>query len=70
MKTLNKTFDLHFSDDNNSSSKGFKMTLQDAMNYIINNNGTNNSYFSDYKSGTVSIVCNEDGETFYEEEIR
>lgn len=59
-----------FNDSNDSNSKGFEMTIEDAKAYITSNNGTNNSYFSDYKGGTVSVVCNQDGETVYEEEVR
>jgi hypothetical protein len=65
-----KTYDVHFNDSNDSNSKGFEMTIEDAKAYITSNNGTNNSYFADYKGGTVSVVCNQDGETVYEEEVR
>lgn len=65
-----KTYDVHFNDSNDSNSKGFEMTIEDAKDYIKRNNGTNNSYFADYKCGTVSVVCNQDGETVYEEEVR
>lgn len=62
-----KTYDVHFNDSN---SKGFEMTIEDAKSYITSNNDTNNSYFADYKGGTVSVVCNQDGETVYEEEVK
>jgi len=65
-----KTYDVQFNDENNSNSKGFEMTIEEAKSYIESNNGTNNSYFADYKGGTVSIVCNQDSETVYEEEVR
>jgi hypothetical protein len=65
-----KTYDIYFNDSNNSNNKGFEMTLEDAKYYIKSNNGTNNSYFADYKGGIVSVVCNQDGETVYEEEIK
>lgn len=65
-----KTYDIHFNDNTNSNSKGFSMTEQESRSYIGANNGTNTSYFADYKGGTVSIVCNESGETVYEEEVR
>lgn len=65
-----KTYDVHFNDNNETNYKGFNMTINEAMDYIANNNGTNNSYFADYKGSEVSIVCNEDGEIVYTETIR
>lgn len=64
-----KTFDIHFNDSENSNNKGFAMTEEEARDYIKRYNGTNESYFEDYKGGIVSIVCNETGETVHEEEI-
>lgn len=64
------TYDVHFNDDEDSNSKGFQQSLEYCKDYISSFNGTNESYFADYKGGTVSIVCNETGETVYEEEIR
>lgn len=63
------TYDVHFNDENDSSSKGFRQTLDYCKDYISSFNGTNESYFADYKGGSVSVVCNETGETVYEEEI-
>lgn len=65
-----KTYDVHFNDNNDSNNKGFSETLEYCKHYIRHNNGTNESYFADYKGGTVSIVCNETGETVYEEEVK
>ena len=65
-----KTYDVHFNDNNDSNSKGFKVSLKEAKDYIKSNNGTNNSYFADYKGGTVSVVCNETGETVYEVKVK
>ena len=65
-----KTYDVHFNDSNDSNSKGFEMTIEDSKAYITSNNGANNSYFADYKGGTVSVVCNQTGETVYEEEVK
>jgi len=70
MKTNDLTYDVHFNDDSNSNSKGYQTDYDYCKEYIDRNNGTNNSYFSDYKGGIVSIVCNETGETIYEEDIR
>lgn len=64
------TYDVHFNDCENSNSKGFKYSYNDCLFYIKQNNGTNNSYFKDYKGGTVSIVDNETGKTVYEEEVK
>lgn len=64
-----KTYNIHFNDSENSNDKGFKVTLEEARSYITKFNGTNESYFSDYKGGIVSIVDNETGEHVYEEEI-
>lgn len=66
---MRKTYDIHFNDDANSNKKNFKLTFKECERYIRRYNGTNNSYFSDYKGGTVSIVCNETGEEVYSEEI-
>ena len=69
MKTT-YTYDVYFNDDCDSNNKGFNETLEYCKDYIRYNNGTNESYFADYKGGIVSIVCNETGETIYEEEVR
>jgi len=65
-----KTFDIYFNDEENSSNKGFEMSLDEAKDYIAKYNGTEESYFNDYKGGTVSIVDNETNETVYEEEVK
>ena len=65
-----KTYDVCFNDETNSNSKGFKESLQYCKDYIKVNNGTNESYFEDYKGGTVSVVCNETGEEVYSEKIK
>lgn len=69
-KTDMKTYNIVFNDNQNSNDKGFTLSLEDAKNYIEKNNGTNESYFADYSGGTVSIICNETGETEYETEIK
>ena len=65
-----KTYDLVLSDENNENSKGWKESIEYCKEYISENNGTNFSYFEDYKGGTVSVVCNETGETVYTEEVK
>jgi hypothetical protein len=64
-----RTYDVVFNDETSSNDKGFKASFQYCFDYIRKNNGTNNSYFADYKKGTVSIVCNETGETVYETSV-
>jgi hypothetical protein len=61
-----KTYDIHFNNSTDSNSKGFKKTLEACKDYIDSHNGTKDSYFADYKGGTVSIVCNETEETVFE----
>lgn len=63
------TYDIVFNDDENSNNNGFSLSLEDAESYIRQNNGTNESYFADYKGGSVSIVCNETDETILVVEI-
>ena len=70
IEELELTFDVQFDDDSNSNSKGFEESYDYCKNYIKHNNGTNESYFADYKGGVVSIVCNETGEVVYSEEIK
>jgi hypothetical protein len=61
-----KTYEIVFNDDQNSSSKGFKLSFEDAKNYLKNRTS---SYFQDYKGGMVQIVCNETGDVAHEESI-
>lgn len=68
--TIKLTYNVIFNDDNNSNDKGFEQTLDYCKNYITTYNGTNESYFADYKGGIVQIVCNETEEVVYEEEVR
>ena len=68
--TTNYTYDVHFNDDYDSNNKGMTATLEECKDYIRYNNGTDHSYFADYKGGIVSIVCNETGETVYEEVVK
>ena len=65
-----KTYDVHFNDSENSNNKGFAMTIDFCKEYIAKNNGTNESYFADYKGGIVSIVCNETGEVVFQEIVQ
>ena len=65
--TIEETLcDVVFNDESDSSSKGFEMSYDECMDYIKTYNGTNKSYFADYKGGTVSIVDNEGNELYNE----
>ena len=64
------TYDVVFNDENDSNSKGFKSSLEECKKYIELNNGSNDSYFADYKGGIVSVVCNETGEEVYSEIVK
>jgi len=61
------TYDIYFDDNEISNNKGFKISKKACVDFIKNNNGGNDSYFGDYKGGTVRVVCNETGETVYQE---
>ncbi|TCO88182.1 hypothetical protein EV202_12765 [Bacteroides heparinolyticus] len=67
---MQTTYDIHFNDAENSNSKGWTENYEYCLDYIKTYNGTDESYFADYKGGTVSIVCNQTGEVIYEEKIR
>lgn len=63
------TFDVYFDDDDNSNCKWFYTSFDECYDYIKINNGTNNSYFEDYKGGIVSIVCDNNSTTVYHTEV-
>lgn len=67
---MKKTYNVVFNDDKSSNSKGFAVSLNDAISYIQANNGTYCGYFADYKGGTVSVVNNQTGEAVYEEQVK
>ena len=67
--TIKLSYNVVFNDNNSSNDKGFVQTLDYCKNYIATYNGTNESYFADYKGGIVQIVCNETEEVVYEEEV-
>lgn len=70
MNTSGKNFDVVFNDDCDSSRKGFNESYEYCLDYIKTYNGSNESYFADYKGGTVSIVNNETEEYVYNEMIK
>ncbi len=69
-KEMSDIFDVHFDDDVASNSKGINGTYDECMDYIRQYNGTNESYFEDYKGGIVSIYNETTGEMVYFEEVR
>lgn len=64
------TYDVVFNDDTDSNAKGWSESYDYCLSYIKMYNGTNESYFEDYKGGVVSIYCNNTQETVYEEEVK
>ncbi len=64
------TCDVVFDDNENSNAKGFKKSLEYCKSYIDQYNGTNESYFKDYKGGTVSIVKNVSGLNVYSTTVK
>ena len=64
-----KCYDIAFHDNYGSNSKGFEETFEYCKDYIKMYNGTNWSYFADYKGGYVQIVNVINGDVDYEEEI-
>jgi len=70
MQNTNNTFDILFNGNCNSNNKGFSESLEYCQDYIKSHNGTNESYFEDYKGGMVSIICNETNETVFETQIK
>lgn len=69
-KINTKGFDVVFNDDCDSNCKGFNESYENCLEYIKTYNGTNESYFSDYKGGVVSIVNNDTEECVYSEDIK
>lgn len=63
------TYDIVFNSDETSNNKGFKLTFEEAKEYIKANEGSNRSFFEFYKGGTVSIVCNQTSDVVFEKEI-
>lgn len=63
------TYDVVFNDDMDSNSKHINSSYDECKSWIDCNRNNPSTYFGDYRGGTVSIVCNETGETVYEEDI-
>lgn len=66
---VKKCYDIVFHGMYGSSCKGFEETFEYCKDYIKMYNGTNESYFADYKGGVVQIVNVINGDVDYEEEI-
>ena len=64
------TYDVIFDDDESFASKGFEQTFNECKAYIERHNGADGYYFEDFKSGVVSIRCNETNEVIYQEDIK
>lgn len=64
------TYDIVFNSDTSSQNLGFKASVEYCKDYIAMHNGSNHSYFEDYKGGSVSIVCNETEEIVFETEVK
>ncbi|GHE34992.1 hypothetical protein [Sphingobacterium griseoflavum] len=64
-----KNYNVVFNDYENSNDKGFELSLEEAKAYVAQYNGTEESYFADYKGGVVQIVDNESGDVVHEEEV-
>lgn len=65
-----RTYDVYFDSDTNSNNMGFGESYDYCLDWINMHNGSNHSYFEDYKGGTVSIVCIETEDCVYQEEVR
>ena len=66
----NHKFDIYFDDNEGSNNKGFAESYEFCKNYIDTYNGTSESYFGDYKGGTVSIYDIDAEEYVYSEEVK
>ena len=63
-------FDIYFNDNECSNNKGFAESYEYCKNYIDMYNGTSESYFGDYKGGTVSIYDIDAEEEVYSEDVK
>lgn len=63
-------YDVVFHDANNDNNKGMNTSYKECLEYIQLYNGTDRSYFADYKGGIVCIHSLKRGVDVYEEEVR
>lgn len=68
-KVAGNNFTVVFNNDEDSNDKEFSISFDAAVDYVFKNNGTNESYFADYKTGTVSIMNNDTNEYVYEQKV-
>lgn len=64
-----ETYDVVFNDDEKSDRKGWRATFEECKDYIETYNGTNESYFEDYKGGVVAIVSNTTSDIIFEKGV-
>jgi hypothetical protein len=64
------TYDVVFNNDDCSNEKCFQLTKKECVDYVNRFNGSNESYFADYKGGTVEVICNETGEIVYSQKVK
>jgi hypothetical protein len=65
--TYDFTFDIYFNDNRNTNNMGFDESFEYCLNFI--KMAGPNSYFEDYKGGSVSIYCNQTQEVVFEKKI-
>lgn len=63
-------YDVVFHGAANDNDKGMNASYSECLEYIQIYNGTDRSYFADYKGGTVCIHSLKRGVDVYEEEVR
>ena len=63
-------FDVMFNNETSSNSRGWSESYEYCLDYIKQYNGTDESYFEDYKGGIVSIYDINDEVDVYEEAIK
>ena len=66
---VKKCYDIVFRGMYGYNCKGIEETFEYCKDYIKMYNGTNESYFADYKGGVVQIVNVINGDVDYEEAI-
>jgi hypothetical protein len=62
--------DVVFDNEFHSNSKGFSISAKECIDYIKMYNGTNESYFKDYKGGLVQVVSRFDGTIIYTQIVK
>ena len=65
-----ETFDIVFDAEGKTDHEGFELSLAEAILYVKKYNGTDHSYFKQYKEGRVSVVSNETGILIHDEWVK